>query len=223
MLIDDDQDFLDTYSALLGAHFNVEAVTSFEQARALLENRPYGIDLVFCDIYMPNTHGFEVLQNLAKDQVFKKIPFMFKTSSPDGQLFENVLTNFKVEIVNTLMSNEEILSRVKRELAHSSMLKIYANKKLLLVVCDHDKKIVFPESVAGIELSDFEIHLCRFFANSNTPVPKETIVEVAYSKGYFLTDNNFNTLLSNFRKKIQLTQLKIKNNSTSGVSFCLKD
>ncbi len=220
LLIDDDPDFMRTYKALFSNEFEVSTASNIKEAFDVSLTKPFFIDLIFCDIFMPEITGFEVFNEFSKNNETKQIPFMFKTSSPDKKLFEKALSIYGVEIVNTLMSNFEILQRVKRELNKSKLIKVSINGELRLVINKENLKVTYPNSLASLDLTDFEYKLSVLLSESDIPVLREDIISKIYGEGYVLTDNNFNTLLSNFRKKLSPADVGIKTIRGKGVLFC---
>ena len=81
LLVDDDLDFIDLYSKLLGGKYKVSAVTSLKDCVTYLKNHAYEVDLIICDIFMPEVDGFEVYDFLKSNDEYSFYPVVFKTSS----------------------------------------------------------------------------------------------------------------------------------------------
>lgn len=83
LIVEDDVFFQKFYSQkLLEAGFSVNvAIDGNDALVKLRETKP---DLVILDIIMPNKDGFEVLEDISKDEALKKIPILvFSTLGQD--------------------------------------------------------------------------------------------------------------------------------------------
>jgi len=79
LVVDDEQDVLHTLeSMLLELKFNPIIAQSGEKAMEIIENNK--IDVVLSDIYMPDTDGFELLNNVRSFD--KEIVFLMITGKP---------------------------------------------------------------------------------------------------------------------------------------------
>ncbi len=221
LLIDDDPEFLELYQELLISEgLEVFAASNFEQAETYLKENGHLVDLIFCDIYMPKEDGFEVLKRISMDPFFGKIPFILKTSSPDQGLFEKALVENQVELVNTLMSNAEIIQRVKKELFSSRLLKFSIHNQIAMIIDDISSALVYPKHSGDLEFNEFEKFILKTIAQNTEPVAKEVLIHSFYGENYIVTDNNFNTILSNLRKKITFLDLTVKTLRGQGVVLC---
>jgi len=85
MIIDDDSENLVLMVRQLEVLFKVEAYLSGEEALEALKRSVggYSPDLILLDISMKGMDGYEVLNHLKADDVYKKIPVAFLTGMTD--------------------------------------------------------------------------------------------------------------------------------------------
>ena len=117
LLIDDDKDFIDLYSKVLSKEFKVLTSMSLPESLEVVSVQKFSIDLIICDIFMPEFSGFQVFNFYKSNSTFSHIPIIFKTSSLDESIMNKCMIENKVELIHTMMSNDEIIVRVKKELA----------------------------------------------------------------------------------------------------------
>lgn len=90
LIIDDFQlSALGTKALLAGHSMNFEIFTAFsvDEGISVLEQIP--IDVVLCDIFMPEKDGFELLDHIKKD--FPKVKLMFLSISEDKEVIYKAL------------------------------------------------------------------------------------------------------------------------------------
>ena len=82
LLVDDEPAILNaTRAGLQDRGFTVHAVDGAEAAiRAVHSTRP---SIIVSDLVMPGTNGFELFQELKKEQEYTSIPFVFLTAVDD--------------------------------------------------------------------------------------------------------------------------------------------
>jgi len=88
LIVDDTVENIDILSNLLRSEYKVKAVRSGEQALkvAAMDPKP---DMILLDILMPEMDGYEVIEQLKKDDATKQIPVIFisaKNEVEDEQL-----------------------------------------------------------------------------------------------------------------------------------------
>lgn len=75
LVVDDMQTVLDQAAELLSGRFEVQRALSTDEALKLVqEDAP---DIILCDINMPDTDGFALVESLKADSDFKDIPVIF--------------------------------------------------------------------------------------------------------------------------------------------------
>ena len=85
LLVDDQQDFLETISFWMKSKgYEVAVAKDGEQAIERIKAEPY--DIVFLDIHMPKMDGVETLSIIRKHK--KKLPVILVTAYPDEETIE---------------------------------------------------------------------------------------------------------------------------------------
>jgi len=78
LIIDDIEDILSSIQTTLGEHYNIKACSNTQVAyQYLLSN---SVDLVVCDLKMPNENGLEFYEKVVKD--YPETPFILFTAYP---------------------------------------------------------------------------------------------------------------------------------------------
>ena len=123
MVIDDSELNLRVAKNVLEKHFDVICAKSGEEAFHLLEKRIP--DLILLDVHMPKMNGFEVMEHLAENDMWKDIPIIMLTADNDRDtevrgfqagVMDFVTKPFVAEIVLQRVGRILELSRLKRHL-----------------------------------------------------------------------------------------------------------
>lgn len=218
--MDDDQDFIDLYTKILGRDFQVFSVMSLTECLAFLRKHPFEVDLVLCDIFMPEVNGFEVFDYLRSKDEFSFYPFVFKTSSLNEDVVNRCMLEKQTELISTLMTNHEVIARIKKEISNSNLIKLQIDSGLKLLLNRERGEVVFPPEAYQLRFTSNECEILRMLASSGEPIDREMIIQRLYGENYIITDNNFNTVLSGIRKKIAEFELSIKSIRGKGVTLC---
>lgn len=81
LIAEDEEDLLEMYSMALSSRgFEVLKAINGIQALEWLEKKSEQIDFILLDIVMPGMDGFETLENIKKDERFRKIPVLISTN-----------------------------------------------------------------------------------------------------------------------------------------------
>lgn len=89
LVIDDDKSNLVIADRLLGQEYNVALMDSGKNIIPFVRNNI--VDLILLDIQMPDIDGFEIMEQLKKDEVACKIPVIFLTADRDEKTEERCL------------------------------------------------------------------------------------------------------------------------------------
>ncbi len=81
LVVDDVAVNIAVIKAILVPEFSVKGATNGERAIVIAESDPP--DLILLDIIMPDMNGYEVLQQLKKNEATREIPVLFVTSKDD--------------------------------------------------------------------------------------------------------------------------------------------
>src|SRR3990167_9107688 len=121
-----------------------EAKWELDGVAGLAAIRSFMPDLILLDIVMPKKDGYEVLEEISKDEELKKIPVIIISNSGQPVEIERILAlGAKDYIVKAHFSPEEVLAKMHRyisgdttEEANASLAS--ARKKIAILVVEDD-------------------------------------------------------------------------------------
>ena len=118
LLIDDDQDFVESTKLVLESK-PYEVITASNGNEGLAKARKEKPDLIILDIIMPSKDGFNAAEDLKKDLELKKIPVIMLTSFAEnvGQTTLSVsqgLTLDTEDYIDKPVAPQELLRRVEK-------------------------------------------------------------------------------------------------------------
>lgn len=119
-IIDDDDSIREIYSVkFMAEDFDVlGAKDGQEGIDAIRKEQP---DVILLDIQMPVKDGFDVLRELAADQVLRKIPVIILSNVDDEQAFKKIgefSTHFY--LIKSLVTPQKVVDTV-REVLHDTL------------------------------------------------------------------------------------------------------
>lgn len=82
LIVDDQEINVEILGSMLEGTYDVCTAFNGQEALEVLDKT--AVDLVFLDLVMPVMDGFEVLENIKKDQRFRNLPVIFITSETDS-------------------------------------------------------------------------------------------------------------------------------------------
>ncbi|MCL1793801.1 MAG: response regulator [Oscillospiraceae bacterium] len=82
LIVDDQEINIEILNSMLEETYDVRFACNGQEALEVLDKTE--VDLVFLDLMMPVMDGFEVLENIKKDQRFRNLPVIFITSETDS-------------------------------------------------------------------------------------------------------------------------------------------
>src|SRR5690606_6976212 len=80
-------------------------------------------DIIVCDIMMPELDGYGVLEQLAKDDQTKHIPFIFLSAKTERQDVRKGMNLGADDYITKPFSEDELVSAIESRLAKASILK----------------------------------------------------------------------------------------------------
>jgi CheY-like chemotaxis protein/class 3 adenylate cyclase len=126
ILIDDDEDVLYTYRALLKREgYNVKSFSNpLEALKHLTQNTPHFYDLVLLDIRMPDINGIQLYYKLKAINPYLNILFISALDIVQEVIdaLPGIQSN---DIIRKPVNNEDLLARVKSTIQDSSYYKKY--------------------------------------------------------------------------------------------------
>jgi len=115
MVVDDSEENIDILVDTLTREYDVSVALNGEDAlQDVVENQP---DLILLDIMMPGMDGYEVCQQLKADAETYNIPVIFLSSLQETEDKVRGLSFGAVDFITKPFDVNEVLARVKRQLA----------------------------------------------------------------------------------------------------------
>lgn len=220
LIIDDDNDFIDLYTQVFETSFNVSTVNTLKEALTKISKDPFKFDLILCDIFMPQTSGFEVFDFFKSQTAFRHLNIIFKTSSLNESIIEESIIHKKTELISTYMSNSEILARIKKSILETGTVKVRDLMETKLVISKETNKLIFPSYSIPIEFTQTEINILETLSRTTNYISKGQLIKSAFRKNTVITNNNYNTTLTNLRKKLQPIGISLTTKRNLGTGIC---
>jgi len=121
LIIDDDMLNIMALTHLLSDEFNVVTEKCGHNAVAVAKKlKP---DIILLDILMPGINGFEVIDELKKDEETKEIPVIFVTGLNNTKDEERGLTLGAADYINKPLSGYIVKLRIKNQLQIIAQMK----------------------------------------------------------------------------------------------------
>ena len=120
LIVDDDWIMLNVMEQTLEPPYEVVSAASGSEALRLLRSADAAgaalPDLILLDINMPGMNGYEVLEQLSRDEGLKKIPVVFLTGLTDEQAEMNSLSRKVLDYMKKSVGTRVLLMRVQHYL-----------------------------------------------------------------------------------------------------------
>ncbi len=123
LLVDDEPVNLRILGNMLGDDYDVIYAQSGSEALNIINAQGEFLSLILLDLYMPEMHGYEVIDELSKDDKLKKIPIIVFTS--DNQAEVESLQRGAIDFLHKPYERPEVIrARIKRAIELSIDRKI---------------------------------------------------------------------------------------------------
>lgn len=121
LLIEDDKTVRENTAELLElSNYEVETASN---GRIGIEKAPvFRPDVVVCDIMMPEMDGYEVLENLSKNEVLRHIPFIFLSAKTDHKDVRRGMNLGADDYLTKPFEEEELVDAIESRLAKADIL-----------------------------------------------------------------------------------------------------
>jgi len=150
LVIDDDAIIRDLLNQQLSSNFyNVFEASKPSEAEKILEDN--NIDLVLCDIIMPEMDGYEFCTIVRKNKKLSLIPFIFVTGDPTVGNKNKALDAGADDIIFKPVDIDDLLFKIQALLRRSDIYKNFGNKnkiedsfieqKAKILLVDDDKSL----------------------------------------------------------------------------------
>ncbi|MBZ9777353.1 response regulator [Psychroflexus sp. CAK8W] len=121
LLIEDDKTVRENTAELLElSNYKVETASN---GKIGVEKAPvFKPDVVVCDIMMPEMDGYQVLENLSKDDFLRKIPFIFLSAKTDHKDVRRGMNLGADDYLTKPFEEEELIDAIESRLAKADIL-----------------------------------------------------------------------------------------------------
>ena len=204
LLVDDEADILEFLKYNLEQeNFEVLVSTDGKDALKKISHKP---DVIVLDIMMPEMDGFELYQQIKKDEKYRDIPIIFLTAK-SGETDEiKGLDLGASDYIQKPISPKKLIARIKSNLrkTHISDNKNKETQELAIgpLIIDVDqfivkidnKKIFFPRK---------EFQLLYFLAsNPGKVMNRETLLKEIWGNDVFVIDRTIDVHIRKVREKL---------------------
>jgi DNA-binding response OmpR family regulator len=129
LIIEDEEELLEEIKITL-QHENFEVLKASNGREGIKLARQYNPDLILCDILMPETNGFEVLQKLKESSPPVITPFIFITALAEKKNFRKGMDCGADDYLTKPFTRLELLKAVNSRIKKISDLENYINQKI---------------------------------------------------------------------------------------------
>lgn len=122
LLIEDDAVLRENTAELLElSNFEVITASNGKFGVDIAKNSP--LDIIVCDIMMPELDGYGVLETLAKNEITKYIPFIFLSAKTERKDIRKGMDLGADDYITKPFNEEELISAIESRLAKAAILK----------------------------------------------------------------------------------------------------
>jgi len=156
LVVDDDPATLRVLSeALSGQEFSLAVATDGDMVSVQVQREPP--DLILLDALMPGMDGFEVCRRLKAEPATRDIPIIFTTCLTETADRVRALRLGAVDYVTKPLNRDELLARVRTQLALRSASKLLSVKNFELEQARADVVAVAEELQRGKDALEVEV------------------------------------------------------------------
>jgi len=214
LIVEDDPVILGFMEEMLDIYFKkvYTAKDGFEALKVFNDNN---LDLILCDIKMPNLNGIETIKRIRKDNY--NIPVIILSGFYDNEILLEVLNlNILGYTIKPILSDDikEILKK----------LYLYQNNNIEVDIKKIDENIFFDKKNCQlfidkeiISLTKKEVQFVELLLNKRGSVVSYDIIEqtIWFENNEIMSSSSLRTLVKNVRKKLSKNDL-IENISKVG-------
>jgi len=139
LAIDDDPIILDMYQAVLEGAYNLQLMSSAEEALDFLNSRPR-VDLILLDIVMPKIDGYETCRRIRENPLFSDVKVILVSSKG---MVEDKLHGYAIgadDYIPKPFDTAELLAKVKVFLRLKNVEEINKIKTNLITLLNHETR-----------------------------------------------------------------------------------
>ena len=122
LLIEDDNVLRENTAELLELA-NYHVVTASDGRGGISAAKMHQPDVIVCDIMMPEVDGYQVLENLSKDELTQAIPFIFLSAKTERRDVRKGMELGADDYLTKPFEESELLGAIESRLARASILR----------------------------------------------------------------------------------------------------
>lgn len=224
LYVDDNILKIEDFCLLLEEHFHVETETSSSEVLNRIAGQKY--DAIILDVLMPKIDGFALADLIESSPTYNGCPIIFRSSAENPDISKRALTHGAREFLSPYIPSHEYHIRILNKINEA---KARNNTTDDIYLVHEDMKLNKKLQTLSIKGGDVSISQTEFkflsylIYNKDKLIPREEIVSNVWGENFFITKNNFNTHVSNLRRKIVESTYTIYAIKGAGIKFSKKD
>ena len=221
LIIEDEFNLADAIASKLKKEkYQVDICTDGEEG---LYNATANIyDLIILDVMLPGMNGFEILNNIRKQEINTKVIMLTAKSTLEDKL--TGLEHGANDYVTKPFHIEELIARVNIQLKDPAEMK---NKNIIaygdIELNTATSKLNCKNTGETVELVCKEFQLLEYFMrNSNQILSKDQIYDKVWEMENEIESNNLEAYLSFIRKKLKAIGSNVNVKAVRGLGYRLE-
>lgn len=219
LYVDDDELKIDDFLSFLSNDFDITTQTNPLEALALIsQGNVY--DAIILDIMMPEMTGLELAKKIEENIHYNQCPIIFRSGYNDPDIAKEALTSSSREFLGLGIPLHEYSLRIKNKIEDNLKIIPLIEKGDLLLNQNQQRLRIKGDDVS---ISQTEFKILRFLIEkSGEIIPRNDVIKQVWGDDFYVTSNNFNTHVSNLRKKLDPSTYTILTYKGKGICFCKK-
>lgn len=222
LIIEDEFNLADAIASKLKKEkYQVDICTDGEEGLYNATTNIY--DLIILDVMLPGINGFEILNNIRKEEIKTKVIMLTAKSTLEDKL--TGLEHGANDYVTKPFHIEELIARVNIQLKDPTEIKnkniiIYGDIELNIAT----SKLNCKNTGETVELVCKEFQLLEYFMrNPNQILSKEQIYDKVWGMENEIESNNLEAYLSFIRKKLKAIGSNVNVKAVRGLGYRLEE
>lgn len=222
LIIEDEFNLADAIASKLKKEkYQVDICTDGEEGLYNATTNIY--DLIILDVMLPGINGFEILNNIRKEEIKTKVIMLTAKSTLEDKL--TGLEHGANDYVTKPFHIEELIARVNIQLKDPTEIKnkniiIYGDIELNIAT----SKLNCKNTGETVELVCKEFQLLEYFMrNPNQILSKDQIYDKVWGMENEIESNNLEAYLSFIRKKLKAIGSNVNVKAVRGLGYRLEE
>ena len=222
LIIEDEFNLADAIASKLKKEkYQVDICTDGEEGLYNATTNIY--DLIILDVMLPGINGFEILNNIRKEEIKTKVIMLTAKSTLEDKL--TGLEHGANDYVTKPFHIEELIARVNIQLKDPTEIK---NKNIIkygdIELNIATSKLNCKNTGETVELVCKEFQLLEYFMrNPNQILSKEQIYDKVWGMENEIESNNLEAYLSFIRKKLKAIGSNVNVKAVRGLGYRLEE